>query len=284
MKPFKFLAPTGLPEALKLLDDLGAQARLQCGGQSLNLELKERLAKPAFLVSLRNISELRGWRMTADGELEIGAATTYAALMKAEFSGWHREISLIVGNLADRSVRTMGTIGGAAAQADPRFDVPVLLVAADARMTIAASGAERIVPARDFFPATGGTCLKPSEILVRVTFPAASAYDALTFEKYRFRVFDAAIVSVAIAVKASVSGRIDMVRITVGAVEKAPRVAENSVAGLVGQTLSALTAPELAEVVADEILSAERADTHHRRYQRELIKAMVGRAAARVQS
>ncbi|MGH3263793.1 MAG: FAD binding domain-containing protein, partial [Trebonia sp.] len=131
MKPFEFLTPSTLDEALAALHDAPSRTRLIAGGQSLLLEMKERAATPARLVSLGGLGQLRGWRYAEFGELIVGAAITYAALSRARLDGWHGLIPRVAGDLADRPVRTMGTIGGALCQANPRFDMPVLTVGLD---------------------------------------------------------------------------------------------------------------------------------------------------------
>ena len=96
-------------------------------------------------VSLASLGELRGTRLAADGGLEIGSATTYASLAKGVFPGWQKELAAVAGNLADRSVRNMGTIGGGVCQADPRYDMPVLLSAADACFTLVSTRGKRVL-------------------------------------------------------------------------------------------------------------------------------------------
>ena len=281
MKAFTYLQPNGLPEAISALDQFGPDAKVIAGGQALLLALKSRLARPNYLVSLRKLPELAGWRYAENGTLEIGPATTYAALEGASLSGWHSEVSRIAGNLADRPVRNMGTIGGAACQAEPRYDVPVLLVGVDAAMTLASKRGERIVAASEFFDRRRGATLAPTELLTKVTLAPLSAFSAVAFEKFRVRVFDAAIVSVLCAIKVNDAGMVTASRIAIGAVERVPMLAQNAAAQLIGGKASDELPAGFAQSLASEVMPDSTLTTRHRRYQAELIKSLVGRAWAR---
>jgi carbon-monoxide dehydrogenase medium subunit len=279
MKPFTYLTPDNLADAVEMLGRDAAHSKIIAGGQSLLLELKSRAARPSCLVSLAHVSELHGWRY-GDG-LEIGSATTYASLASATLPGWHAEISAVTGNLADRPVRNMGTFGGSACQADPRFDVPNLMIGCDAKVTLVSGAGERTVPAEDFFSPEGGTRLRAGEILKTVSFPALSRFSSVAFEKFRHRLFDAAIVSVCCALAADKSGIISEARISVGAIKKAPQLAEVTAASLVGTNISTIPVDQLGDAVAAEIMPEAIITSRHLRYQNELIKTLVRRAVAR---
>ena len=263
MKPFTFLAPRALDEAVALLGEHGADARVIAGGQSLLLAMKERLDRPSVLVSLSGVTDLRSWAYADSGQLDVGATATYAELAGAALRGWHTEISAVAGNLADRPVRTMGTVGGALCQADPRFDMPTLAVGVGAEVDTVSGDGVRSRPAAELFRPEGGTVLGPGEILTRVRFPAPGAYRAVAFEKFRYRQFDAALVSVVCAVRPDGG-----LRLVVGAVRPRPVL------------VTGVTDPE---GVADEVLPAAEATTRLRKYQRELIAVLTRRAVTRAQ-
>ncbi len=280
MKPFTFLQPSTVAEAVGLLAKYGPPARPLAGGQSLLLELKERTACPAVLVSLAGVAELVGWHYTESGELEVGPTTSYAALLGAELRGWHREIAAVAGNLADRPVRTMGTIGGALCQADPRFDIPTLVVGVDASVVTVSTTGSRRRPAAELFGTAGGSALEPAELLTGISFPAESKWSAVAFEKYRIRIFDAALVSVVCALSVGTSGQVTGARLTVGAVAPGPLTAPEAAGLLVGRTAGDATA-DVGQALTDDVLPAAHAVTQLRRYQRELIPVLARRAIAR---
>jgi xanthine dehydrogenase YagS FAD-binding subunit len=79
MKSFQYAAPKSLKEAVALLDESWGKTEVLAGGTDLVTCLKQGLAQPQRVVSLRNIKELRGLS-TKSGALHIGATTTLAEL------------------------------------------------------------------------------------------------------------------------------------------------------------------------------------------------------------
>ncbi len=271
-----------MEDAIGLLAESEHKAKVIAGGQSLLLALKERLARPERLMSIASLLDLKGISSTSTGALSIGPMTTYAALAKVPLPGWHGEIAAVAGNLADRSVRSLGTIGGALCDASPRYDMPTLMVAADASLILASAEGERIIRAESFFDVAGGTVLKPSELLIGIHVPALAAFDGLVFEKFRHRVFDAAILTVAVAVKREADGTIANARLVVGAIAKAPSMAYLAAASMVGCRLDAIDFKALALTASEELMPRDSLNTRNRRYQAELIVSLMARALARL--
>src|SRR5205809_1261744 len=75
MKSFEYAAPTTLKEATALLSDKWGETEILAGGTDLVTSLKQHITTPSRLVSLRNISELKGIQ-TAGKAVRIGATTT----------------------------------------------------------------------------------------------------------------------------------------------------------------------------------------------------------------
>jgi carbon-monoxide dehydrogenase medium subunit len=281
MRAFTYLTPRDAAEAVQLLEAHAPDARVIAGGQNLLLGMKDRSESPQVLVSLGGVPELRGLRTADSGELVIGAATTYATLARTAFEGWHSEIAAVSGNLADRPVRTMGTIGGAACSADPRYDIPALLIGVGATLEILSVEGLRLVASSEFFLETGGTSMQCGDLLVAIRFPARDVFTSVAFEKFRQRVFDAALASTTCALRVS-AGTIEDVRLTVGATTPRPTSCVASAAGLAGRPLDALDPLLVADDVAIEVLGPEAAtDPRPVRYQRELIKSVTRNALAR---
>jgi carbon-monoxide dehydrogenase medium subunit len=239
--------------------------------------MKERSARPPVLVSLADVREFSGIRTEGD-ELVVGATTTYAQLSRAHLPGWHAEIAAIAGNLADRPVRTMGTIGGALCVADSRFDMLTLVTGVGARLEVLSSEGMRTVDAAGFLAGDGR--LEAGEILTAVRFPGVAAYDAVVFDKFRQRTFDAALASVLCAVRTESDGRLGDLRVTVGAATPVPVVATRTAAALVGGPASDVDVEDVARRVVEESLG-DRGDAPQVQYSRELISALARRALTR---
>jgi aerobic carbon-monoxide dehydrogenase medium subunit len=279
VKAFTYLTPRGSTEAVGLLREHGADARVMAGGQSLLLTMKDRSSRPSVVISLAGVPELSGIRNDGD-ELVVGATTTYAQLSRADLPGWQAEIAAIAGNLADRPVRTMGTIGGALCAADPRFDMLTLVTGVDARLEVLTADGARVLEPASFFAPDGGTRLDPGGILVAVRFPAVSAFDGVAFEKFRQRTFDAALASVLCAVRIGPDGSLADLRITVGAVAPIPLVAGATAAAALGGSAQELDVVSVARDVVEETLSA-RGGSAAVEYSRELVLALTRRALTR---
>jgi carbon-monoxide dehydrogenase medium subunit len=69
-------------------------------------------------------------------------------------------------------VRNVATVGGALAHADPHMDLPPLLVALGARVTIAGPGGERNAPVEDLYAGYLENTLKRNELITRLDIPA----------------------------------------------------------------------------------------------------------------
>ncbi len=279
MTPFSYARPTSLAAAADAV--AGGKAQVMAGGQSLLLALKERKIRPSTIVAVRNLPELFGVNVTEAGTT-IGAGTTYAVLAKTKLQGWQAEVPAVAGNLADRSVRNIGTVGGGVCQGDPRYDMPIVLSAADAAFTLTSTRGERVLRADDFFNAAGGTYLEADEILSNITLPPLPAWTQLVFEKFRYRTFEAAIGTAAIAVQLDDAGKILRSRIVIGAVTKAPFVTRQTMAAIEGKKLGELDPMLVGTQASHEALAPKNALTRQQQYQSELTISLVKRAVVRL--
>jgi aerobic carbon-monoxide dehydrogenase medium subunit len=172
LAPVEYVRPSSLAEALEALGR-SENARPLAGGQTLINVMKARAAQPDLLVDLADLDELRGIS-ERNGELEIGAMTTYAELMDSrEINSTRLVIGRVAGEIADVQVRNRGTIGGNVCLSDPTNHFPPLMVAMNAQMTIAGPGGERQVPAGEFFLGVYMTAVQPGEVLTKITIPPA---------------------------------------------------------------------------------------------------------------
>jgi CO/xanthine dehydrogenase FAD-binding subunit len=170
--PFAYAAPTTLDEAVGLLTEHAeAEPRVLAGGQSLIPLMNFRLAKPGFLVDLRNVAGLAGIRR--DGEiLVIGAMTRMSELERSpEVAVAAPLLAEAVGLVAHTPVRNSGTIGGSLAHADPAAELPAVALAADAELVATGPGGSRRIPAAEFLRGPFSTALAPDEILTEVRLP-----------------------------------------------------------------------------------------------------------------
>jgi CO/xanthine dehydrogenase FAD-binding subunit len=172
---FEYHRPDGLGEALALLQQLGDEAKLLAGGQSLVPMMNLRLITPAALVDLNRIDALAGIRLE-DGTVTVGAMTRQWDLetseLAAECCPLLREALVHVGHVP---TRTRGTIGGSLAHADASAELPIVAVALGAELVVASGQPDdqRVVAADDFFQYYFTTTLEPVDVLVEVRFPCS---------------------------------------------------------------------------------------------------------------
>ncbi len=175
MKPvrFDYVRPAGLREAVAALAAEGA--RPLAGGQSLGPMLNLRLARPALLVDVGRLAELRVLEEAADGVL-YGAGVTHAEIEDgAAPDPTGGVLPAVARGIAYRAVRNRGTIGGSLAHADPAADWPTALSALGAVVWIAGPGGKRRVAVEDFITAAFETVLEPQEIVTAVFVPRLSS-------------------------------------------------------------------------------------------------------------
>ena len=79
---FDYYRVDSLEDAIERLGELGEDAKVLAGGQSLVPMMNFRLARPAALVDITRVPELRGIERS-NGELRIRAATTHAEVEHA---------------------------------------------------------------------------------------------------------------------------------------------------------------------------------------------------------
>ena len=168
MSPFELAEPTSLPEAIALLGI--ENARPLSGGTALMLMMKAGVLRPARLVSLRKLGldEVR-----ADGELRIGAMASLRALERSApvKAGWPA-ITRALRTLSNVRVRNVATVGGALAHADPHMDLPPLMMALNAQVTIAGPAGERRMPVEALYAGYLENTLARNELITQVTIPA----------------------------------------------------------------------------------------------------------------
>jgi aerobic carbon-monoxide dehydrogenase medium subunit len=171
LREVQYARPKTVEEAVGLLSAHDG-ARPLAGGQTLVNVMKARAASPDVLVDLQDLEELRAVRDLGQGSVEIGAMATYSQLMSDQAAGARSILGEVASAIADVQVRNRGTIGGNVCSNDPTNHLPPLLVALDASFTIVGpGGAERTVPAEEFFVGVYMTAAGPGELLTKITIP-----------------------------------------------------------------------------------------------------------------
>jgi carbon-monoxide dehydrogenase medium subunit len=242
---FDYAVAESVDDAIRLLGEGGADARLLAGGHSLLPLMKLRFAAPSLLVDLRKVGELRGIEV-GDDSIRIGALTRHAELQARDDLGL---IATVAREIADQQVRNRGTIGGSLANADVAADLPAVLLATGGSVVVRGAGGEREIAAEDLFQGYLTTSIEPGEVLTEVRVPALAGYGH-GFEKFNRRSEDWAIVAVCALVKAS-GGVCEDVRIGLTHMASTPLRASAAEDALRGQPLDAEHIAAAAELAAE---------------------------------
>ena len=276
---FSYHRPASVADAVKLLSDLGEDARPLAGGHSLVPMMKLRLASPAHLVDLHGISALKGIRR--DGQnLVIGAMTTQHDLLASEDVAKTmpilHEAALLI---ADPQVRYRGTIGGNVANGDPGNDMPALMLTLGASYRLEGAGGARDVAAADFYQGAYFTALEPGEILTAVTVPVPAAGHGYAYEKLKRKVGDYATAAAAVVLTMA-GGKVASCAIGLTNVHETPLLATDAARAVVGTSLDAATLKKAA--AAAEAIMAPAADARGPvEYRKHVGGIMVTRALQR---
>lgn len=159
-----------------MLGQLGDDARLIAGGQSLGPMLNLRAARPSHVIDISRIDALKVLNQADDGGIRLGAAVSHAQIEDATLLGETGAVlRFVAAGIAYRSVRNSGTIGGSVAHADPAADWPPALCALSATARVASANGSRIVAMRDFFRGYFETALEPGDVLTQIDVPALPA-------------------------------------------------------------------------------------------------------------
>jgi len=185
---FDYVKAQSVAHGLASIGDTDTDCKIMAGSQSLGPMLNLRLARPAAVVDVSGLPELR--QVSLEGNsIRIGAAVTHAEIEDGVFAPladhpWRK----VAAAIAYRSVRNRGTIGGSLAHADPAADWVLAASAMNAVIDIESSDntsrkisvttssytsstTSRTVNMSEFMLAAYTTVLAPNEIITAIRIP-----------------------------------------------------------------------------------------------------------------
>ena len=276
---FSYHRPGTLADAVKLLADLGDEARPLAGGHSLIPMMKLRLATPEHLIDLAGIGELKGIRRDG-GNVVIGAMTTQHELLASREIASSlpilHETALLI---ADPQVRYLGTVGGNVANGDPGNDMPALMLMLGATYRLNGPAGDRDVAARDFYQGAYFTALEPGEILASVSIPVPPAGHGYAYEKLKRKIGDYATAAAAVVLTMS-GGKVATCSIGLTNLSETPLLAEEAAQAVLGTSLDA-AALKKAAAAAEAIMSPAGDGRGPVEYRKHVGGIMVERALKR---
>lgn len=275
--PFAYHRASSITEATDLLAELGDDAKILAGGQSLVPMMNFRLARPTDLVDITRVPGL-SYLTRDEAGLHVGALTTHRAIELASASdvfGGYRVLPGSARWIGHYPIRVRGTFGGSIAHADPSAEWCLLAVLLDAVIVLYGRRGRRAVAAGDFFQGFYTTAAEPDEMITEVCFPSPAPYAALT--EFAYRKGDFAVVAAGVRIDLR-DGTCESLRIVLGGVGPLPAVIDAT--QLAGQPAGEQTWRAAGEIAASQI--DPHSDSHaSAAYRKKLAATLVSRALAR---
>lgn len=278
MKPagFAYFRPDSLAAALQQLAAGAESAKVIAGGQSFVPMLNMRLARPAQLIDLNDLTELAYVRDVGDA-LEVGALTRHEDVARSTLvQTLCPLLAQAASTIGHYAIRQRGTLGGSLAHADPAAQLSLVAVAQEARIEVMSTRGTRMIRAADFFLSALTTELAPDEIVRSVRFPKSGANEATSFQLFNRRSGDFAIVAAAVGVIVR-DGYVTRLRVAVSGVDPVPKGFGDIVRSFQGRLADARCAAEAAAAVR-EVIDPEDDPRIPAIYRKELTETLVMRA------
>ena len=252
--PFEYARPESLAEACQLLAEHGGDAKLIAGGQSLVPMMAMRLARPAWLVDINRLEELKQVAMTANA-LIVGAAVRQCVIQRDPAAGQYLPLlGKALKWVGHVQTRNRGTVGGSIVHADPSAEIPLVACVLDATLILHDTTGPAELAAREFFFAPMVTAIAPEQCLVEIRFPVwQDARVGCAFEEVSIRHGDFALVSACAQVAQDGDGKCLRAALGIGGASPFPQAIPEVGEMLAGRHLDDKTIAEAADAAADLI-------------------------------
>jgi len=263
--PFTYCRPDTVSEALEVLAEEGADAKVLAGGQSLLPLMYQRLARPSVVVDISRIGVLAAVEV-APKHVSIGAGVVQGDVMT------RTDLPLLgraLPHVGHHQTRVRGTVCGSVVYADPLAEVPLVMLVNGGELQVASSAGSRFVDIDAFLSDAFAPALRADELVVASVWRRLDPSAGVSFVELAH--------GATVCASAAVAERTDEIavrlRIGVNGVVGRPRCLETSVAR---------RGPSPADI-ADELvggLEFVEDDVAPARYRRELARELATRAAS----
>lgn len=276
--PFDYVRAESTQHALALLAQHGGEAKLLAGGQSLVPMLAMRLARPALLVDIDRLAELKS---LAPGPTSVtmGAGVRQRAVEDArELDAALPLVRRALRWVGHAQTRNRGTVGGSVVHADPSAELPLAALVLGASMRLASqAGGERRVEARDFFLGPMYTAVSETECLLAIEWPVwTGGRVAAVFDELAIRHGDFAIAAAACQVQLDADATVRRASFGAAGVAGTPVAFPELAARLEGRRITPALAEELAHAAARQLEPGS--DLHaSAEYRREVAAVLLSR-------
>jgi carbon-monoxide dehydrogenase medium subunit len=167
-RPFHYHRASSLPEAAAMLSQLGDDAKLLAGGQSLIPLMKLRFANPRHLVDL-NFVPGTSYIKEENSSVRFGALTRHSEIENSSIAARFPILQDCAAGIADVQIRNRGTVGGSLAEADPSGDWATVLLTQKTEIRCLSPRGERSIPLTDFITDAYTTVLEHDELVREIS-------------------------------------------------------------------------------------------------------------------
>jgi aerobic carbon-monoxide dehydrogenase medium subunit len=251
--PFRYADPGTLEEALAVLADEGAGAKVLAGGQSLLPLLSMRLAAPTTLVDINRVPGLDAVEATGDG-VRVGALVRHSGLLSDDAAARVQPLlARATANVAHPAIRNRGTTVGSIAHADPSGEMTAVLALTGGSVTVATPSGVATVPWTELFVGPLETSVHGSAVVTSAFFPALPPRSGTAFAEVARRRGDYAVCGAAVVVALDEDRRVSSARAAYLSVGLVPEVHDltDAVAGKPADSADWAAAGALARTLVD---------------------------------
>ena len=274
---FDYIRASSWAEAVAQLQELGDEAHVIAGGQSLVPMMMLHYAAPSALIDIGGADE-RTIELSGDGTLVLSALVRHVDLehsgVVAEHVPMLTQAVRLIGNVR---VRQRGTIGGSLAHGEPAAELPCVLIAHGASVRALGPDGERAIAVDDLPIMQLMTSLGAGELITQVRVPALTDGQGSCFVEMARRPGDFAMVNAAAIVTCDDGGVCTAARLVLGAVGRRPVDVSEAAQRLVGAPIDEAASEAVGSAVAAE---AEVTPSSHAGidYRREMAGVQIARA------
>jgi carbon-monoxide dehydrogenase medium subunit len=172
MHTFQYARPASLAEAVAILEANGPDARILAGGTDLIVRLRDGSMRPAIVLDVKRIAELRPGIREVDGRLVIGATTVMTDVAVDPLVRRHvaalAEAAAVVGSV---QIRNRATLAGNVCNASPAADTAPSLLVHGASVVAQGPGGTRRIPVDELLVRSGVTTLARGELVTAIEIP-----------------------------------------------------------------------------------------------------------------
>jgi CO/xanthine dehydrogenase FAD-binding subunit len=268
-RPFQYLRPSNVEEAVQLKSEHGARAMFWAGGTDMMLMWRQEIISFDYCIDLSHLPELDYIDVTEEA-VNIGPMTSLDTLDNAADQASVLEVLAQTAHLmCTTQTRTLATIGGNICRASPSADLAPPLLTLGASVTLKGPDGDRTLPLDDFFTGPGTSCCRDDELLVQISVPIPKKAHAASYQRVDRTVVDIALVGSA-ALLVCDGDTISDAKVALGAVAPTPIRANLAEEFLTGKNLAELAGDplkELEQLAADcsAPISDQRSGAEYRR-------------------